>query len=58
MERNLNNLNHTQEEKMSYVYQTVVVKLARVLKNAIGDPDYNKDNIITRKYGGHYRLAI
>jgi len=54
LERNLN----TQEEKMSYVYQTVVVKLARVLKNAIGDPDYNKDNIITRKYGGHYRLAI
>lgn len=57
-ENNLHNFNDTQEKKINYVYQTIAVKLARLLKNAMDDPDFNENNIIDNKYGGNYRLAI
>ena len=57
-EHNLNSTVGTNRHKMDYVYQTVMVKLARLLKTAIGDPDFDKRKIIVSKYGGFYRLAL
>ncbi|MFH1365916.1 MAG: hypothetical protein ABIG99_00785 [Patescibacteria group bacterium] len=58
LQHNLGNFTDTQEQKINYVYQTIAVKMARLLKNATGDPAYNEDNIIDNKYGGNYRLAM
>lgn len=57
-ENNLVNFNDTQEQKIAYVYQIIAVKLARLLKNVMDDPDFNENDIIDNKYGGNYRLAI
>ena len=55
---NLDSIYVSEESKINHVYQTVAVKLVRLLKEAIGDPSFIEDNIIDKKYGGLYRLVI
>lgn len=57
-ENDLDHFNDTKRKKIDYIYQTVAIKLARLLKNAMDDPDFNEKNIVDNKYGGNYRLAI
>lgn len=59
-ENNLTNFADTREQKINYIYQTIAVKLARLLKNAINinNSNYSEKDIIDNKYGGNYRLAI